>query len=109
MIQQIWINLMDNAIKFSKPGGTIKIRLVPLGDGIEFSIEDDGVGFDQSISDKIFDSFYQGDPSRNLVGNGLGLAIVKRICELNQGRITAQSEVGKGSVFTVYLPNLLNG
>ena len=105
LTQQILINLFDNAIKFSHQGGVINITLENINDGIRFVIHDNGSGMDEQSKTHIFDKFYQGDISHSKAGNGLGLAIVKRIVELCGGMIEVQSEHGKGSVFTVFLPN----
>ena len=104
LTQQIWLNLIDNAIKYSDSNSAISIRLNEWNGDIRFSIRDNGVGMDESILGRIFDKFFQGDTSRNDMGNGLGLAIVKRITELCGGRLEVQSEPGEGSMFTVLLP-----
>ena len=103
--QQIWINLLDNAIKFSYQGGLISVSLISSNDGIRFTIQDDGAGIDEQTKARIFDKFYQGNTSHVIAGNGLGLAIVKRIMKLCSGTIEVQSELGKGSTFTVFLPD----
>jgi signal transduction histidine kinase len=105
LTHQIWLNLLDNAIKFTEQGGNIKIRLEKWNNGIRFKIEDDGVGFNEDSKSKIFDKFYQSDSSRTKAGNGLGLAIVKKIVELHGGNVKVQSDIGVGSAFTVLLPN----
>ena len=102
--QQIWLNLLDNAIKFSKANGNIDIRLSDLGESICFTIHDDGIGMDDGTMLHIFDKFYQGDESHNEAGNGLGLTLVRRIVELCEGAVEVESSPGKGSVFTVLLP-----
>lgn len=104
LTQQIWLNLLDNASKFSEKGGTIHIRLSTWNGGILFTIQDNGIGMDEKTKVHVFDKFYQGDTSRTGAGNGLGLAIVKRITELYGGRIDVQSELGKGSKMSVWLP-----
>ncbi|WIV17265.1 HAMP domain-containing sensor histidine kinase [Paenibacillus polygoni] len=100
-IQQIWINLLDNAIKFSYPGGSIDIRLTKSDNEIRFMIQDEGVGMDEATIAHIFDKFFQGDASHAKKGNGLGLSLVKRIVDLCGGEIIVQSELGSGSIFTV--------
>jgi len=105
LTQQIWLNLLDNAIKFSHTDGAIHIKLCQQNDEICCAIEDNGIGMDAKTAAHIFDKFYQGDLSRKSAGNGLGLAIVKRIAQLCGGRIEVQSELQKGSVFTVFLSN----
>jgi len=105
LTQQIWLNLLDNAIKYSIPNGTIQIRLSRRCDGVLFSIQDDGIGMDEQMKTRIFDKFYQGDISRNETGNGLGLAIVKRITQLCNGKVEVYSKSGEGSLFEVFLPD----
>jgi signal transduction histidine kinase len=104
LTQQIWINLLDNAIKFSGQNGNIGISLMDSGESISFSIQDDGTGMTEETKRHIFDKFYQGDRSHTKSGNGLGLTMVKRIVELHSGTVRIESEIGKGSVFTVVLP-----
>ncbi|MDF2842689.1 MAG: sensor histidine kinase [Herbinix sp.] len=104
LTQQIWINLLDNAIKFTPHGGHIKIHLLRWNQGIRFTIQDNGNGMDEQTKSHIFDKFYQGDNSHKTTGNGLGLALVKRIIKLSGGGITVQSTPGDGSKFTVFLP-----
>lgn len=104
-IKQIWINLLDNAIKFSYQGGLINVSLASAKDGIRFTIQDDGIGMDEQTQEHIFDKFFQGDASHLIAGNGLGLAIVKQIMKLSDGTIEVQSSLGEGSTFKVFLPN----
>ena len=104
LTQQVWINLLENAVKFSKQSGNIGISLMDGGETIYFSIQDDGIGMDAETRRHVFEKFYQGDRSHNNMGNGLGLTIVKRIVELCGGTIGVESDLGKGSVFTVNLP-----
>lgn len=103
LTQQIWLNLLDNAIKFSNPNSKINIRLSRWNNGVRFIIQDDGIGMDKKTTDSIFEKFYQGDLSRSKSGNGLGLSIVKRITELHGGNIEVESVMGKGSTFTIHL------
>ena len=104
LTQQIWLNLLDNAIKFSNIGGTLHIRLSKWNRGIRFIIQDEGIGMDDKVKSRIFDKFYQGDHSHKKTGNGLGLTMVKRIVDLCGGTVEVESEIDKGSVFTVTLP-----
>jgi signal transduction histidine kinase len=102
----VLVNLLDNAIKYT--GDTKKIRLRGFtSDGnVCFEIQDNGIGFPRSASKKIFDRFYQVDHtlSRSAGGCGLGLSIVQFIVTAHNGSITARSQPGKGSTFTVQLP-----
>jgi signal transduction histidine kinase len=104
LIHQIWVNLLDNAIKYTNTGGVIKVDLWRSGQKAIFRLEDNGCGMNDETMSHIFDKFYQGDTSHSLAGNGLGLTLVKRITELCEGTIEVQSEIGKGSVFIVKLP-----
>ncbi|QLG40486.1 HAMP domain-containing histidine kinase [Paenibacillus sp. E222] len=103
VIQQIWINLLDNAIKFSHTDGLIEITLAIFNEEIHFSIQDHGVGMDEHTKAHLFDKFFQGDSSHAKKGYGLGLPLVKRIVELCQGDIIVNSEQGRGSKLTVVL------
>lgn len=104
LIQQIWLNLIDNAIKFSYTGGRINISLKSAEGGVNFMIEDEGIGMDEQTELHVFEKFYQGDTSHSKSGNGLGLSLVKRIVDLCNGQITIKSNIGKGSTFNVFLP-----
>ena len=102
MLKQVWINLLDNAIKFSEKSGTIKIEVFEKDKNLFFSIENGGVIIKEQDKDKIFDKFYRSkDVNSN--GHGVGLAIVKKIIELHDGTIsvTCQNEVNK---FLIKLP-----
>lgn len=103
--KQIWINLLDNAIKFTNPKGTIHINLARSKQGVLFTIKDNGPGMETQTLKHIFDKFYQGETSHSISGNGLGLSIVKRIITLCKGTICVESEPGKGSSFSVFLPD----
>ena len=106
LTQQIWLNLIDNAVKYSNPDGNIIIRLKHANGGICFIIKDNGIGMDEQTISRIFDKFYQGDSSRTKPGNGLGLTIIKRIVDLYGGKIDVKSELGVGSEFSVWLPTV---
>lgn len=104
LIQQIWLNLMDNAIKFTDNGGTLQISLKRIHSSVQFRIKDNGQGMDDETMKHIYDKFYQGDTSHTGKGNGLGLTLVHRIVTLCNGHIEVNSSPGKGSIFTVFLP-----
>lgn len=101
LTQQIWLNLLDNAIKFSNGGGLIQIALTKTKEEICFIIQDNGSGMDEHTKAHLFDKFYQGDTSHSKSGNGLGLALVKRIVQLCHGEIYVESEKDCGSIFIV--------
>ncbi len=104
LLSQVWVNLLNNAIKFSPNGTEVKITAKTEGNFAVVTVADNGCGMDEQTMQNIFDKFFQGDKSRSVEGNGLGLAIVKKIMKLVSGEITVQSKVGVGSVFTVKLP-----
>lgn len=106
LLEQGLINLLDNAIKYSKPGGTIQIDTAVVEDEIRINIKDTGIGIASQNIERLFERFYVVDKgrSRKLGGTGLGLAIVKHIVHAHGGRVTVQSELNKGSIFTIHLP-----
>ena len=104
LLDQVWFNLIDNAVKHSPQGGVIQIKIGESEDAVSVAVVDHGDGMDENTKKHIFEKFYQGDPSRASEGNGLGLALVKRIVDLCKGQIDVQSAPGFGSVFTVTLP-----
>lgn len=107
MLLQVWLNLIDNAIKFSKEGSVIRIREIKQGGSITVSVRDEGIGIREEDMEKIFDKFYQCDISHKKEGNGLGLSIVKRILQLMEGNIRCISKAGEGTEFIVTLPGAL--
>lgn len=106
LLQQVWLNLLDNAVKFTPQGGSVDVQLSGGQDGVCVQISDTGMGMNAEVKNHVFDKFYQGDPSRAEKGNGLGLSLVKRIAELCGGAVSVVSGEGKGSVFTVVLPKV---
>lgn len=104
LLKQVWVNLIDNAIKFSPVKGETRIHAYQSDSRFYFQISDKGIGMDSKIQEKIFDRFYQGDLSHSTEGNGLGLSLVKKIVTLHHGTIRVCSVTGKGSTFTVILP-----
>jgi two-component system phosphate regulon sensor histidine kinase PhoR len=100
---QILRNLLDNAVKFSPPGGTVRIRVDSTDGRPSIVVEDSGPGIPAAEQDRIFQRFYQVDRSRSKVrpGTGLGLAIVKHLAQLHDAEVTVQSEPGSGSAFRV--------
>ncbi len=105
-IERIMLNLISNAIKFSNNGGKIFVNICSRGDVVEIAVRDTGIGIDKSNLESIFDRFQQVDKtlSRNAEGSGIGLSLVKSIVELHGGKVSVESEVGKGSIFKVELP-----
>ena len=105
-LQRVFSNLLDNALKYSREKGLITITTQHADQYIMVKIKDRGSGIDSKDLPYIFDPFYQGCGEKRGKGYGLGLAIVKTIVEGHGGRIFVESELGKGSVFTVVLPKV---
>ncbi|GCF92934.1 two-component sensor histidine kinase [Enterococcus florum] len=105
LLYQVWLNLLDNAIKYSPNASTLSVQLVVEEQTIRIAISDEGIGMTQKTLARIFEKFYQADTSRQTKGNGLGLALVKQIIVLHKGTIKVQSQLGLGSTFQVTLPN----
>ena len=103
MLQQVWINLLDNAIKFSPDGGQIRVSVGQDGDQIRVRVSNQGESIPPDVQAHIFDKFYQGDTSHATAGNGLGLSIVRRITELHGGKVTVCSSRGV-TTFEAALP-----
>lgn len=104
LLTHVWNNLFSNAIKFNHEGGEINLKLECHGRFAVVTVNDTGCGMTKETSEHIFEKFYQGDSSRSTHGNGLGLALAKRVIDITGGDITVESEVGKGTTFTVFLP-----
>jgi len=104
MMYHLWINLLDNAVKYTPEGGEITVTLVREENEAVVRIEDTGMGMTEDVCNHLFEPYFQGDSSHSKHGLGLGLAIAKRIIELCDGSIKVDSRVGEGSVFTVQLP-----
>jgi heavy metal sensor kinase len=105
-LRQLFLNLIDNAIKYTPEGGKVTLALERENGLVVFRVTDTGIGIPDADLPRIFDRFYRVDKarSREMGGTGLGLSIAKWIAELHRGTITVESEVLKGSVFTVRLP-----
>ena len=100
------LNLTENGIKYSNEGSTVKIRsLIKNGDYV-LQVEDNGIGIPKEDIPRIFERFYRVDKSRKSGGTGLGLAIVKHIVKIFNGEINIESELNKGSTFTVTIRNI---
>lgn len=104
LLSQVWYNIIDNAIKFSKENKSIKITIEKDDYYINVSIKDYGCGISNEVLKHIFEKFYQGDSSRKDEGNGLGLALVKRIVNICNGKIIVESKENIGTTFIVKLP-----
>jgi len=105
-LEQVLVNIIHNAVKFTKPGGEVNVEAVSGEDGIRFAVQDTGVGIPAESLSRIFERFYRVDKSRTGSGTGLGLSISKHIVEAHGGRIWAESDEGRGSVFYFVIPLL---
>lgn len=103
-IDQVFTNLIHNAIKFTPPGGKITLSAMQEEDQVVFTIEDTGIGISPEVLPRIFERFYKADRSRASTGTGLGLSISKHVIESHGGKIWAESVEGKGSKFSFSLP-----
>lgn len=106
MLHHVWINLLDNAVKFSPEGGVIAIDVLSCDSGVKVRYQDQGEGMSPDAIAHAFDKFYQGDPAHATQGNGLGLSIAQRIVALHKGKISVVSAPSKGSTFEIWLPVL---
>ncbi|MDO5423492.1 MAG: HAMP domain-containing sensor histidine kinase [Eubacteriales bacterium] len=104
LMEQVWINLLDNAIKFSPEDGVIELFLRKRPGGVLLSVKDCGPGIAPEAAEHIFDKFYQGEEARSEAGNGLGLAIAQRIVGLHGGEIWVEKTGEKGTTFGVRVP-----
>lgn len=103
-IEQVLVNLLHNAIKFTPAGGEIVARTWKEAGQVVFSVQDTGVGIEPAALSRIFERFYKADQSRSGGGTGLGLSIARHTIEAHSGRIWAESEVNRGSTFYFSLP-----
>ncbi|WP_138499780.1 ATP-binding protein [Nostoc sp. PA-18-2419] len=106
LLQQIFINLVSNAIKYSPDGGTVEFHLSSKESQVIFSVKDRGIGIPKSDQENLFESFSRGSNVDTIPGTGLGLAIAKACVELHGGNITLSSQVGQGTQVTVSLPKV---
>ena len=109
-LQQLFGNLVENAIKYNKPQGRVTVTLQRQRNMVLVKVKDTGIGIPQEHLPRLFERFYRVDSSRSreIGGTGLGLSIVKHLAGLYHGDVSVESVVGEGSVFTVRLP-LLEG
>ena len=103
LLKQVWLNLLDNAIKFSPDYGTVEIRVIEDGSDICTEVSNYGDAIPPEKIDRIFNKFYQADESHAVEGNGVGLAVVKKIVDLHSGHVSVKCQDGK-TVFTVRIP-----
>ncbi|REB05285.1 two-component sensor histidine kinase [Sporosarcina sp. BI001-red] len=106
LMDQVWLNLITNSIKFTPDGGTLAVTLRKQNESAVVTIADTGIGISLEHQEHIFERFYKADPSRNraLGGSGLGLSIVKKIIDMHEGSIEVESENDEGTMFKIHLP-----
>jgi len=106
LLRQAILNLLDNAIKYSPAGKTVRVFLRRNAGQVEIGVQDEGIGIEKKYHARLFERFYRVDKarSREMGGTGLGLSIVKHIVLLHGGRVTVESEPDQGSTFTIILP-----
>jgi two-component system phosphate regulon sensor histidine kinase PhoR len=103
-LEQVLVNLIHNAVKFTKPGGEISLFAESVEGAVRIGVRDSGIGIPSESLNRIFERFYRVDSSRTGSGTGLGLSIAKHIIEAHKGKIWAESEVGQGSTFYFSIP-----
>ena len=108
-LREVLYNLLDNSLKYTQPGGKIRLQAQRSGDEIALSVSDTGPGISETDLPRVFERFYRADKarSREMGGTGLGLSIVKHIAQMHGGRVEAESKLGRGTTIRVLLP--LNG
>jgi two-component system sensor histidine kinase SenX3 len=106
LLTSMFTNVVDNAVKYTPPGGRVEVMGGFEGSEIVVRVSDTGIGIPESKLPRIFERFYRVDKARSKAtgGTGLGLSIVKHVAENHGGRVTVESRSGEGSTFTVYLP-----
>ena len=104
LLLHVWVNLIDNAIKYDPQGGLLRLRLQRQDNNAVFTIDDSGPGIAPEAQSHIFDKFFQADSSRMAEGNGLGLALVKRVLDICGGAVHVENLPEAGCRFTVILP-----
>jgi two-component system phosphate regulon sensor histidine kinase PhoR len=103
-VQQVVVNLLHNAIKFTPSGGKVILSASRQEKAVLFSVKDTGIGISLDDLPRIFERFYKADRSRASSGTGLGLAIARHLVEAHEGKIWVESEVDKGSTFFFTIP-----
>jgi signal transduction histidine kinase len=103
-IAQVWANLLDNAIKYGKEGGWVKVGAQVIGREAVVTFSDNGMGISESEKDRIWERLYRGDRSRSRKGLGLGLSYVHAVVAAHKGTVSVTSQLHRGSRFEVCLP-----
>ena len=105
LLSRVFINVLDNAIKYSRENGKVGVYVTESDEKISVTIADDGIGMDEETKRRMFDKYFRADKSRNTRGNGLGLATVKKIADLLELKIKVDSKTDKGTKFTIEIPS----
>ena len=105
LLSRVFINVLDNAIKYSRENGKVGVYVTESDEKISVTIADDGIGMDEETKRRMFDKYFRADKSRNTRGNGLGLATVKKVAELLELKIKVDSKTDKGTKFTIEIPS----
>ncbi|MEX2324257.1 MAG: HAMP domain-containing sensor histidine kinase, partial [Nitriliruptoraceae bacterium] len=105
-VRQIVVNLLENAVQYNRPGGTVTVEVARAPESLTLWVRDTGVGIPRDATDRVFERFYRVDKARSRLagGTGLGLSIVRHAVESHGGTIRIESEVDRGTTVTVTLP-----
>jgi two-component system sensor histidine kinase KdpD len=103
-IEQVLMNLVENALKYTPAGSTVTITAREIPSGLEFSVIDNGPGIDPASKSRLFEKFYRSESTSRIPGTGIGLAICRGLVEAHGGRIWVESELGRGTTFTFTIP-----
>ena len=106
LLENVWENLLTNAIKYNKENGDIQVVLTSTDQEVTVQIQDTGIGMSDTTKEQSFQRFFRADDSRTKDGTGLGLAIVEQIVKIHGGNIQVETQLGIGTVFTIILPKL---
>jgi signal transduction histidine kinase len=104
-LDELFSNLLDNAVRYTPPGGSVRVEVNAAADGTTIVVRDTGPGIGPEDLERIFEPFYRGQAQKSVPGTGLGLPIAKRIAEGHGGTLEVQTVLGEGAAFRVYLPN----
>jgi len=106
LLQQALQNLVENSVKYTEPGGKVRVRILPHDESLLFEVSDTGIGIAPVDQPRLFEKFFRGAQrdARKQQGSGLGLAIVKSIIERHGGKVWVESQLGKGSTFSILIP-----
>ncbi|MCR5746311.1 MAG: HAMP domain-containing histidine kinase [Lachnospiraceae bacterium] len=104
MLEHVWINLLNNSLKFTPSRGIISVRITDQAEGLRVELSDTGIGMDEETQKHIFDKYYQNDTINLAKGSGIGLSIVHGIINLAGGSIEVKSALNEGSTFIIFLP-----